>query len=110
MNPRPGEIWLADLGLAAKTRPVLIISRFDPDAPRALVTYVPLITQNRGSIYEVPIPKLGFLAAVSFANVQGIASIPAIRLDRKLGALPAATMIGIRRALMFALDLDNPGN
>ena len=21
MNPKPGEIWLADLGLAAKTRP-----------------------------------------------------------------------------------------
>jgi mRNA-degrading endonuclease toxin of MazEF toxin-antitoxin module len=29
---RPGEIWLADLGLAAKTRPVMIVSRFDPDA------------------------------------------------------------------------------
>ena len=27
MNAKPGEIWLADLGLAAKTRPVLIISR-----------------------------------------------------------------------------------
>ncbi len=22
MNPQPGEIWLADLGLSAKTRPV----------------------------------------------------------------------------------------
>jgi mRNA interferase MazF len=29
MNPRPGEIWLADLGLAAKTRPVVIVSRED---------------------------------------------------------------------------------
>ena len=47
MNPRPGEIWLADLSLAAKTRPVVIVSRFDPDAPRALVIYVPLTTQNR---------------------------------------------------------------
>ena len=24
MNPQPGEIWLADLGLAAKTRPVVL--------------------------------------------------------------------------------------
>ena len=32
MNAKPGEIWLADLGLAAKTRPVLIVSRLDPDA------------------------------------------------------------------------------
>jgi mRNA interferase MazF len=53
MNTKPGEIWLADLGLAAKTRPVLIISRHDPEAPRALFIYVPLTTQNRGSRYEV---------------------------------------------------------
>ena len=42
------------------------------------------------------------------ANVQGIASIPAIRLERKLGTLPDETMIEIRRALSFALDLRNP--
>ena len=107
MHPRPGEIWLADLGLAAKTRPVVIVSRFDPDAPRALIIYVPLTTQNRESSYEVPVPKLGFLNAASFANVQGIASIPFVRLERKLGALPAKTLAGIRNALSFALDLDD---
>ena len=41
MKPKPGEIWLADLGLAAKVRPVLILSRHDPDAPRALTIYAP---------------------------------------------------------------------
>jgi len=51
MNPRPGEIWLADLGLAAKTRPVVIVSREDPDPPRSLVLYAPLTTQRRGSSY-----------------------------------------------------------
>ena len=55
MNAKPGEIWLADLGLAAKTRPVLIISRHDPEAPRTLLIYVPLTTQHRGSRYEVPV-------------------------------------------------------
>jgi mRNA interferase MazF len=75
MNPRPGEIWLADLGLAAKTRPVVIVSRFDPDAPRALVIYVPLTTQNRESSYEVAIPKMGFLSAPSIANVQGRSAV-----------------------------------
>jgi len=107
MNPRPGEIWLADLGLAAKTRPVVIVSRLDPDAPRALVIYVPLTTQNRKSGYEIPIPKLGFLNAASVANVQGIASIPTMRLERKLGTLPERTLGEIRRALSFALDLDD---
>lgn len=107
MHPRPGEIWLADLGLAAKTRPVVIVSRFDPDAPRALIVYVPLTTQNRESSYEVPLPRLGFLNAPSVANVQGIASVPSVRLERRLGTLPENTMIEIRRALSFALNLDN---
>jgi mRNA interferase MazF len=110
MNPLPGEIWLADLGLAAKTRPVVIVSRFDTDTPRSPIIYVPLTTQNRQSRYEVPIPKVGFLNAASVANVQGIASIPSVRLERKLGTLPEGTMAGIRRVLFFALDLSNPAN
>jgi len=64
---RPGEVWLADLGLAAKTRPVLIVSRHDPDAPRSLIIYIPLTTQYRGSRYEIPVGQLPFLGSV--ANV-----------------------------------------
>jgi len=30
MKAKPGDIWLADLGLAAKVRPVLVISRHEP--------------------------------------------------------------------------------
>jgi mRNA interferase MazF len=78
MSPRPSEVWLADLGLAAKTRPVVIVSRHDPDAPRALVIYVPLTTQNRGSKYEVKLPELHFLRETSVANVQGIGSLTMI--------------------------------
>lgn len=37
MTPEPGDVWLADLGLAAKTRPVVIVSRKDSNPPRALV-------------------------------------------------------------------------
>jgi mRNA interferase MazF len=106
MNPVPGEVWLADLGLAAKTRPVIIVSRRDPDPPRALVLYVPLTTQGRSSPYEVPLPKLSFLDRESFANVQGLGSIPQVRLERRLGALPAATMLKVKRALAFALDFE----
>jgi mRNA interferase MazF len=88
MSPRPGEVWLADLGLAAKTRPVVIVSRYDIDPPRALVIYVPLTTQNRNSKYEVELPKQPFLKLEGVANVQGIASLPVKRLERKLGDLP----------------------
>ena len=105
MSPRPGEVWLADLGLAAKTRPVVIVSRYDPDAPRALTIYVPLTTQHRGSKYEVALPSLRFLSEPSVANVQGIASLPLARLERKLGELPQATFNRIRQAIAFAVDM-----
>jgi mRNA interferase MazF len=105
MNPQPGEVWLADLGLAAKTRPVVIVSRHDPDPPRALILYVPLTTQNRQSPYEVALPRLGFLDRDSVANVQGLGSLPTVRLERKLGRLPDDVLTKVKRALAFALDL-----
>jgi len=105
MSAHPGEVWLADLGLTAKTRPVIIVSRFDPAAPRALVLYVPLTTQNRTSPYEVEIPRLPFLDRESVANVQGLSSIPTVRLERRLGRLPAAALADLKAALVFALEL-----
>ena len=106
MLTQPGEIWLADLGLAAKTRPVLIVSRQDPDSPRALVLYVPLTTQSRLSFYEVPLPRLAFLDRESVANVQGLGSLPTIRLERRLGKLPVEFMMKVKFALRFALELE----
>jgi mRNA interferase MazF len=105
MNPQPGDVWLADLGLAAKTRPVVIVSRYDPDPPRALILYVPLTTQNRQSPYEVALPRLGFLDRDSVTNVQGLGSLPRVRLERRLGKLPDDAMTKIKSALVFALDL-----
>ena len=104
MNPQPGEIWLADLGLAAKTRPVVIVSREDPDPPRSLVLYVPLTTQPRDSPYEVPLPRLPFLDRQSIANVQGLGSLPTARLERRIGRLPTEIMERLKDALAFALD------
>ena len=106
MSPRPGEVWLADLGMAAKTRPVVVVSRYDEDPPRVLVLYVPLTSENRGSEYEVEMPKLPFLHLEGVANVQGIGSLHPKRLERKLGVLPPEVMGRIKKALRFALDLD----
>ncbi|MGA3258810.1 MAG: type II toxin-antitoxin system PemK/MazF family toxin [Bryobacteraceae bacterium] len=107
MSPQPGEVWLADLGLAAKMRPVVIVSRQDPSPPRALVLYVPLTTQRRFSPYEVPLPRFPFLDRDSVANVQGLASIPTARLERRLGRLPKDVMMALKSALAFALDLES---
>jgi len=61
VSPVPGELYLVDFGMVGKVRPAVIISREDPNAPRALVVCAPLTTENRGSDYEVPLGKLKFL-------------------------------------------------
>ena len=40
MLPARGEVWLFDLGIAAKIRPVLVVSVPYGDIDRALVTVV----------------------------------------------------------------------
>ena len=52
MNPRRGEVWLVDLGMAAKVRPALVISVPADDADRALATLVPHTTSVRGTRFE----------------------------------------------------------
>ncbi|BAY03250.1 type II toxin-antitoxin system PemK/MazF family toxin [Anabaena sp. PCC 7938] len=72
-----------------------------------MVIYVPLTTQNRGSFYEVALPRLQFLERDFIANVQGIGSIPTVRLERKLGKFPEEVMLEIQQAIKFALDLQD---
>ena len=97
MKPESGEVWLADLGLAAKTRPVVIVSRYDPDPPRSLVIYVPLTSQNRNSQYEVELPNISFLDKISVANVQGIGSLSTIRFEYTLGKLSDEILTKIKK-------------
>jgi mRNA interferase MazF len=43
------------------------------------------------------------------ANVQGLGSLPKVRLERRLGKLPDEVMTKIKRALGFALDFGMDG-
>lgn len=58
MTPKVGEVYIVDLGLEGKVRPVVVISREDADAPRALSVVGPLTSQYRGSRYEVTMPRV----------------------------------------------------
>lgn len=57
---RRGEIWLVDLGMVAKTRPVLLLSVDYEDKERAVVTFAPRTTSLRGTRFEVPHTGRGF--------------------------------------------------
>src|SRR5262245_22841576 len=68
--PGRGEVWLADLGNAAKIRPGLVLS-VDPDPQdRVLVTLVPHTTSVQGTRFEVVVPK-PFLSPGAF-DAQGM--------------------------------------
>ena len=73
-NPNRGEVWLVDLGLAAKVRPCLILSIPIEDQDRALVTILPHTTSPRGSRFEVNI-KVNYLRQGVF-DAQNIVTIP----------------------------------
>jgi mRNA interferase MazF len=105
MTHKPGEVYLVDLGIAGKVRPMVIVSREDAAAPRALSICAPITSANRHSPYEAPIGKLHFLSVDGCVNVQGIQAIQDHELRRKIGQLSQANMAEIKKALRFALDL-----
>ncbi len=92
-----GEIWLVDLGMVAKTRPVLILSVAYDDHERAIVTFVPRTLSVRGTRFEVPHAARG-LDAGAF-DAQGIAGAPAVQLIRRLGAIDNPTLVQIETAV-----------
>ena len=105
MNPRHSEVWLVDMGMAAKTRPAVVLLADNLNAPRSLIIHVPITRQNRGSELEVPLGHLPFLDPESVANVQGLGSLPAVRFERRLGILPKTELQAIKAALIKACAL-----
>ena len=48
-----GEVWMIDVGMAAKVRPCLILSVEFHDDEKAVVTYVARSTQRRGGRFDI---------------------------------------------------------
>lgn len=104
-KPKAGELWFAELGLAEKSRPVLVVAGPREQNARALVVVVPLTSQIRGLRGEVPLGPLNYLPKPSAVNVQGIASFDYHKLSRKMGVLPSGLMSEVKQALREMLEL-----
>ena len=98
-----GEIWLADLGMMQKIRPVLILSVAYKDIERAVVTFVGRTTSLRGSEYEVPHSAPRFEPGAF--DAEGINTLPDVQLIRRLGVCDDATLGQVEAALMKWLAL-----
>ena len=93
------------MGLAAKRRPVVILLADDLSVERTLIIYVPITTQNRGSVLEVGLGHLRFLDSASVANVQAIGALPRARFERRLGEVSSGDLERIKTALRLACSL-----
>ena len=103
MNPQRGEVWLVDLGMAAKVRPAVVISIPAQDSDRALVTLVPHTTSVRGSRFEASV-SVSFLKSGAF-DAQNLITIPHAKLLRALGRLSSLQLATVETAVRSWLGL-----
>jgi len=101
--PQRGEVWLVDLGMAAKVRPVLVMSVPFGERDYALFHIVPHTTVPPGSQFEVVV-NVPWLQAGAF-NIQGSQSLAHARFIRRLGSLRDEQMVPIEVSLLRWLDL-----
>jgi len=98
-------VWVADLGVVAKSRPVLVLAVPNEHLARALVIVAPLTSQIRKTEGEVDIGKPRWLTKPSAVNVQGLASFDRHKVVHKLGTLASDDMKRVKAALRLLLDL-----
>ncbi len=104
MNPQRGEVWLVDLGMVAKIRPALVVSRSAEDEDRALVTIIPHTTSVRGTRFEVA-SAVSFLKPGAF-DPQQIVTIPHAKLVKKLGIVSTDQMSMVEQSLQKWLGFE----
>ena len=107
IRPKPGEVYWVDMGMKAKFRPLVVVSREDPDAERAMAVCVPCTTEIRGGEYEVALPRVKWLpgADEGVANVLGITSIEHHRLERRAGRYDPPIVAAIRKRIGWVIEL-----
>jgi mRNA-degrading endonuclease toxin of MazEF toxin-antitoxin module len=104
-EPRPGEVWFAELGMVEKSRPVLVLAYPGDSDARALAVVAPLTSQIRGGRGEVGLGKPRWLPKPSAGNVQGLASFDRHFLARKLGVLSPEQYEAVKAAIRELLGL-----
>lgn len=101
---KPGEIWMVDLGMVAKVRPCLILTRPPKDSELDVFTVISHTTSLRGNRWEIPIEK-SFLDEESAFDVQRIATVASVKLERRLGELSPAEMESVLDRLAERLGI-----
>jgi mRNA interferase MazF len=102
---RRGEIWWAELDPPAGQRPVVLLSRNEAYAIRALVTVAPVTTRIRRIRSELPLDRGDGLPKPCVANLDSIITIPKAGLRERIAALSPEKVGALDAAIRFALGL-----
>jgi mRNA-degrading endonuclease toxin of MazEF toxin-antitoxin module len=84
---------------------MVVVSKEDSNAPRALAVCVPVTTVYRESLYEVPLPRMAIFREQSYANVQGLQAIQHHELVGPVGRVNSESLDKIKSSIRFAIDL-----
>ncbi len=102
-DARRGDVWMMDLGIAAKVRPCLLLTDFPAEEELALITIAPHTTSLKGNRWEIKL-ELPYLREGAF-HLQQIQSVPINALMRRLGVLSDADYEVILNKLAERLSL-----
>ncbi len=102
---RRGEIWWAELPAPVGRRPVVLLSRNEAYAVRALVIVAPITSRIRRIPTEVALGRADGLPRRFVANLDTVTTIPKRALTKRLTALAPEKLAAVERALCFAVGL-----
>lgn len=98
-----GEVWWATVD---KRRPVVLLSRQEAYAVRAMVIVAPVTTTIRGFSVEVRVGRKEGLPRAAVVNCDWLVTLPKADLLERAGSLSSAKMAQLDSALKFALALE----
>ena len=98
-----GEVWWAKLD---KLRPVVLLSRDEAYAVRALVIVAPATTVVRGFSLEIKLGRAEGLPRECVLNCDWLVTVAKADLVERAGTLSAAKLRKVDDALRFALALE----
>jgi len=102
-DPKPGEVYFVDLGMAQKPRSILVVSVRDEKAPLAVITGLSFTRQFHQSPYEVALPKLPWMRDQTYVNAQSLSGYKFVELLRLQGKLEVGVMKQVAGALRLWL-------
>lgn len=102
---RRGDVWWAAMPGRAGRRPVVLLSRNEAYAVRALVTVAPVTTRIRRIPTEVALGRKDGMPRACVVNLDTTTTVSRSVLEQRITTLSSERIRAVDRAVKFALGL-----